>query len=136
MPIVRDPKIDTLGRLPLFAGCSVEQLAAVAAVAEHVHVERFTDLTREGDAHDGLVYVVVTGMVQVKRGHRVVAYLQDGDVVGELEVLDGTARVGTVTTVMDSELLLIDRRHLGPLLRDNPVLADRLDAIADRRRIA
>lgn len=136
MRVVRDAKIDKLSRLPIFEGLSLEKLAEISAAAEAVTIRRFTDITREGDTRDGLVYVIVHGMVQVKRGDRVLAYLQDGDVVGELAALDGGARNATVTTVVDTELMLIDRRHLVPLLEDNPVVADRLDRVADRRRVA
>ena len=136
MRVVRDAKIDKLSRLPIFEGLSLEKLAEISAAAEAVTIRRFTDITREGDTRGGLVYVIVHGMVQVKRGDRVLAYLQDGDVVGELAALDGGARNATVTTVVDTELMLIDRRHLVPLLEDNPVVADRLDRVADRRRVA
>lgn len=136
MRVVRDAKIDKLSRLPIFDGLSLEKLAEISAAAEDITIRRFTDITREGDTRDGLVYVIVHGMVQVKRGDRVLAYLQDGDVVGELAALDGGARNATVTTVVDTELMLIDRRHLGPMLEDNPVVADRLDRVADRRRVA
>ena len=136
MRVVRDAKIDKLSRLPIFEGLSLEKLAEISAAAEAVTIRRFTDITREGGTRDGLVYVIVHGMVQVKRGDRVLAYLQDGDVVGELAALDGGARNATVTTVVDTELMLIDRRHLVPLLEDNPVVADRLDRVADRRRVA
>ena len=136
MRIVRDAKIDKLSRLPIFEGLSLERLAEISAAAEDITIRRFTDITREGDTRDDLVYVIVHGMVQVKRGDRVLAYLQDGDVVGELVALDGGARSATVTTVVDTELMLIDRRHLGPLLEDNPAVADRLDRVADRRRVA
>ena len=136
MRIVRDAKIDRLSRLPLFEGCSLEQLAEISAAAESITVRRFRDVTREGDSRDDLVYLVVHGMLQVKRGDRVLAYLQDGDVVGELSALDGTPRSATVTTVVDTELLLIDRRHLLPMLEDNPGIADRLERVADQRRAA
>jgi CRP-like cAMP-binding protein len=75
-------------------------------------------------------------MVQVRRDGRVLAYLQDGDVVGELAVLDRTPRTATITTVVDTELLLIDRRHLGPVLEHNPQVAERLDRVAGVRRAA
>lgn len=136
MRIVRDPKIDRLGRLALFADCTLPELARIAAAAEDVTVPRFRDLTHEGDTHDDLVYVILDGMVQVKQGARVLAYLQDGDVVGELSALDGTPRSATVTTVVDTQLLAIDRRHLGPLLDANPRVAARLDRVADQRRAA
>ena len=81
--------------------------------------------------------MLLRGMVQLKRGDRVLAYLQDGDVVGQLDLLDDGSGPGlTVTTVVDTELLLLERRHLGPLLHDNPAFAERLDRLADRRRAA
>ena len=135
MRVVRDPKIELLARLPLFSGLSTAQLAEIGAAAEHVTVPRFRDITREGTTGD-LVYVVVAGMVQVRRSGRVLAYLQDGDVVGELSVLDRRPRTATVTTVVDTELLVIDRRHLGPLLDQHPQVADRLDRVAGPRRAA
>ena len=137
MRLVRDAKIDRLAQLPVFADCPLEELAAVAAVGEHLTVPRFREVTREGRTRDGLVYVLLRGMVQLKRGDRVLAYLQDGDVVGQLDLLDDGAGPGlTVTTVVDTELLLLERRHLGPLLHDNPAFAERLDRLADRRRAA
>ena len=132
---IRDPKIEKLARLPLFEGLPTEQLAEISAAAETVEVRRFRDIAREGASGD-MVYVIVHGMVQVKQGNRVLAYLQDGDVVGELAVLDHIPRTATVTTVADSELLLIDRRHLGPVLERNPRVAERLDRVADLRRVA
>lgn len=135
MRIARDPKIELLARLPLFAGLSTGQLAEISAAAERVTVPRFADIAHEGASGD-IVYVIVHGMVQVKRGDRVLAYLQDGDVVGELSVLDRSPRTATVTTVVDTDVLLIDRRHLGPLLERNPRVAERLDRVAGPRRAA
>ncbi len=132
---VRDPKIDTLARLPLFDGLSTTDLAAISAAAESIRVPRFQDIAREG-ARGDQVFVIVHGMVQVKRGDRVLAYLQDGDVVGELAVLDGNPRNATVTTVVDTDVMLIDRRHLGPLLDRNPQVAQRLDRVAGLHRAA
>lgn len=135
MRYVRDAKIDKLARLPLLEGLSTEQLAEISAAAETVDVGRFRDVAREGTSGDR-VYVIVHGMVQVRKSGRILAYLQDGDVVGELAVLDGGPRTATVTTVVDTELLLIDRRHLGPLLERNPRVAERLDRVAGLRRAA
>lgn len=135
MRIARDPKIELLARLPLFEGLSTEQLAEIGGVAERVRVPRFEDIAQEGASGD-TIYVIVHGMVQVMRGARILAYLQDGDVVGELSVLDRTARSATVSTVVDTDLLLIDRRHLGPLLARNPRVAERLHRVAGPRRAA
>lgn len=135
MRITRDPKIELLARLPLFEGLSTEQLAEISAAAERITVPRHADIAQEG-ADGEVVYVIVHGMVQVKRGDRILAYLQDGDVVGELSVLDRTPRTATVTTVTETDVLLIDRRHLGPLLERNPRVADRLDRVAGPRRAA
>ena len=48
MRLVRDAKIDRLAQLPVFADCPLEELAAVAAVGEHLTVPRFREVTREG----------------------------------------------------------------------------------------
>lgn len=135
MRITRDPKIELLARLPLFAGLSAAQLAEIGAAAEIVTVPRFSELAQEGTSGD-VVYVIVHGMVQVRRGERVLAYLQDGDVTGELSVLDRTPRSATISAVVDTDVLLIDRRHLGPLLARNPQVAHRLDRVAGPRRAA
>lgn len=135
MRIVRDDKIETLAGLELFRDLTTEQLAELSGAAETISLPRFRDLTHQ-DTKGDLVYVIISGMVQVKRDGRVLAYLQDGDVVGELSVLDATPRTATVTTVTDTELVVIDRRHLGPVLDDNPVVAERLDRVAGPRRAA
>ncbi len=135
MAIVRDPKIKRLATLPLFAGCSDRELAAIGAAAEQVIVTKHTELTHQGDRSDS-VYVLIDGMVQVREGDRVLAYLKDGDVVGELGTLDRTPRTATVTAIVDTEVLLIDRRHLLPLLDRSPRVGARLEAIAGPRRAA
>ncbi len=135
MKVVRDPKLARLAALPLFAGCTTRELAAIGAAAEIVTVPRLTELTHEGDRADH-VYVLLDGMVQVRQGTRVLAYLKDGDVVGELGPLDRRTRTATVTTIVDSDVLVIDRRHLLPLLDRTPAVGARLEAIAAPRRAA
>jgi CRP-like cAMP-binding protein len=135
MKLVRDPKLARIAALPLFAGCSTRELAAVGAAAELVTVPRLTELTLEGTRAEH-VYVLLDGMVQVRRGSRVLAYLKDGDVVGELGPLDRSLRTATVTTIVDSDVLIIDRRHLVPLLDRSPDIGARLEAIAAPRRAA
>lgn len=135
MAIVRDPKIQRLASLPLFAGCTTRELAAIGAAAEQLRIAKHTELTHEGDRSDS-VYVLIDGMVQVREGDRVLAYLKDGDVVGELGTLDRVPRTATVTAIVDTEVLLIDRRHLLPLLDHTPMVGARLEAIARPRRAA
>lgn len=135
MRLVTDPKLEFLARLPLFEGCNRDELAAIGAAADRITVPRHRPLALEGTSPTAL-YVIVSGIVQVRRGDRVLAYLQDGEVVGELGLLDRTPRTATVTTVVDTDLLVIDRRHLAPMLGATPRVAGRLERIARPRRAA
>lgn len=135
MRLVRDPKIELLAGIELFAGLDADDLATIGSVAEQTTIPRHTELTSEGTRAE-LVYVIIDGIAQVRRGDTVLAYLGDGDVVGELAMLDDRRRRSTVTTIVDTEALVIDRRHLGPLLQGVPRLAERIERIARPRRAA
>ena len=59
----------------------------------------------------------------------------EGEIFGEIALLDGKERTADATAATDSELLLIDRRDFVPLLRANPELATRLlSVLCDRLR--
>lgn len=127
-------KVEVLGGVRLFAGCTRRELGAVAEVVVPATAPAGTVLTREGHA-GGLAYVVVTGSCEVLRAGRRVARLGAGDVVGELSLLDGGPRTATVRTVSETELLEIAHRDLHALLRKAPDLRRRvLEALAERIR--
>jgi NTE family protein len=81
----------------------MEALRSARVEGEQVELEAGKYLFRAGDVSDAL-YIVRRGRVQVLDDDGVVADLVRGQLVGELGVLLGTARVASVRAVRDSSL--------------------------------
>jgi CRP-like cAMP-binding protein len=62
-----------------------------------------------------------------------VNHLGPGDFFGEMALLTGAPRGATVTAEEDTEILLVARPDLAPLLQANPELPERLGAVLARR---
>jgi CRP-like cAMP-binding protein len=114
----------------------LDQLLAHARV--HAYRSR-QEIFRKGSAGLGLL-VVLKGSVRISSlgpdGDQVFLNLVgEGEVFGEMTLLDGKERTADATAASDCELLLIDRRTFVPFLRANPEIALRLLAIlCDRLR--
>lgn len=114
-------KVEALRNVRLLSACTNRELAEVAALTVPASLPSGTVLTREGQA-GGLAYVIESGTCEVVRGTRVVARLGQGDVVGELSLIDGGPRTATVRAVTAVEVLEITAKDLQRLLRDAPRL--------------
>ena len=129
-------KIEFLKKIPLFAGLSKKDLAAVARVAEEVDVSSGEVILFQDDSAPA-AYVLVTADAIVRRNNRKVAELGSGAVVGELALLSDAPRTATVVATTDGTILEIHRRHFLALIGDSPALARRLLAqLADRLAVA
>jgi CRP-like cAMP-binding protein len=129
-------KVDLLAQMPLFAACSRHQLAHIAGFTVPDELPAGTVLTRQGAA-GGIAYILATGQAEVVRNGRRLALLGPGDVVGELSLIDGKPRSATVKAVTDLEVLEIDAKDLGRLLRTAPAVSrNLLQALAERLRQA
>ncbi len=62
------------------------------------------------------------------------ALLEPGSAFGEISLLTGEPRLATVRAVDEAVLIEIDKATLAPLLRANPSLVEKLDAIIRERR--
>jgi CRP-like cAMP-binding protein len=128
-----------LAATPLFAGLPSEALEALVGELALVPLEQGEFLFREGDPSDAL-YVLVEGEVALEADGppRVeMARLGPGSFLGEVALLTDQPRAVTVTALVPSELLRIDRVTLsrvlgnsGDLLR--PILRFVRDRIVDR----
>ena len=132
MARVQDARLEHLRAVPLFAGCTEEQLAHVVRASSEVEVPAQTTLYRHGDAGSEF-YLVLTGEVMVKRyGHKV-ATVGPGGCFGELARLTGARRHATVVAMADSTLLVLSQADFDELLDTVPRLAHRLLATLARR---
>jgi CRP/FNR family transcriptional regulator, cyclic AMP receptor protein len=130
--ISRKGKTDLLRKLPLFSECSKRELEAVAAVTDELRLPAGRVLMREGETGRELV-VLVEGEVAVERGGNALASRGAGDFLGELALITHRPRTATVTTTVDTRLLVISGRDFDRLVRDVPTIALKvLKAVGER----
>jgi CRP-like cAMP-binding protein len=118
-------KVEVLSQLPLFDTCSRRELGQVASISVDANRSAGTFLTREG-RDGGLLFVILEGEAEVRRGNTVIGTLRAGDVVGELSLIDGEARSASVRAVTDVHVLEIAADDLRGLVRTSPKIARNL----------
>ena len=95
------------------------------------------EIFRKGSAGLGLL-AVLKGSVKISSigpdGNRVtLSLIGEGEIFGEMALLDGKERSADATAATDCELLLIDRRDFVPFLRTHPDIALRLLGVLSER---
>ncbi len=96
-------------------------------------------VVRQGDAGDSL-FVIAAGRVQVTAqppgggAERLIAVIEAGNYFGEMSLLTGAPRSATVRTLEDTELLVLTRDALRPLLVSDPAAAERLSQTLAKRK--
>jgi CRP/FNR family transcriptional regulator len=134
-----DQRVVLLRRIPVFAGLSDDDLAAVAAVSVARRLETGAVVFREGDRSD-TCYVVRSGTARAIREHPdgrsiTLAHFGPGDIFGELAMFDDEPRSATVDTIEPTEVIAIPGRDIQRLMREYPEIAVKLStALAVRLR--
>jgi CRP-like cAMP-binding protein len=137
-------KCRILATSPFFGALSPADLKQLAGrLAERSYADQQTIFLR-GDGGSSLL-AVIEGKVRVSltsaEGKEVVlALLGPGQILGELSLLDGTARSADATAVGRCRLLALDRRDLIRVLQESPgaliglcqVLCERIRTTTDR----
>ncbi len=93
----------------------------------------------QGDAGD-VMYAIVEGAVDITRNGDVLESLVDGDIFGELALVDESPRNASAVVTKPSRLARVDQKHFTFLVHEHPtfaltvmaVLADRLRRANDR----
>ena len=127
----------------IFEGIGDDELEELVTLTRTRRLKAREVLFRKGDEARQL-YGVMSGRLTVsgagEDGKEVVfAFLDPGEVVGEVALLDDNPRSGTVEAVDDSELFSLHRRDLFPFLESHPrvtlnlagVLAARLRRLSE-----
>ena len=125
-------KVFFLKRVKLFSALPGEELAEIALITEEVEQSEGDDIIREGES-DSTLFIVVSGKVRVTKGMIVVAEMGEGDVFGELAVLDPAPRNATVTAISDVTLLRIDGQSFAEIMREKHEIAQGITRILVRR---
>ena len=110
-------KVLILKTVNLFSGTPDEILAEVATLSEEVDILAGDTIFAKGDEGD-CMYIIVGGKVKAHDGDHIFNTLQDGDVFGEMAVLDPKPRVASITTLEDTRLLRLDQQPFYELMED------------------
>jgi CRP/FNR family transcriptional regulator len=130
-------RVGLLGRVPVLADLSPEDLEQVAEVS---HPRRFGAgeiVFREGDASN-TCYIVRSGHARAVREHAdgrqlALATFGPGDIFGELAMFDDERRSATVEAIEALEVLAIMGADMRRLMEHRPRLAIALAAALSRR---
>lgn len=97
-----------------------------------------SQLVRQGDVGD-VMYLILRGRLRVERSHPsltvplVLAELGDGDIVGEMGILDSHRRAATVIAIEQTEALEVTAEALRRLLDRYPAASRRILELLTRR---
>jgi CRP-like cAMP-binding protein len=127
-------RVIALHKVRLFAAIPGRILAAVARHTTEVNVQAGERVIEEGALEDHL-FALVSGRLRVHRGDLSLAILEAGASVGELAALVPEPRSASVTALVPSTLLRIEKPVLDELLLDWPELATGvIEALVDMLR--
>jgi CRP-like cAMP-binding protein len=134
----RIPKsvIERLGRVPLFSGCSQDELRSIARLGTPLEVDVGKVLTEQGSSGREF-FLVLEGKAECTTGRKSLALFGPGDYFGELALLEGGSRTATVTATTPMRVLVLSITEFSDLLRTSPSVSVKLLAnLAGRLRRA
>ena len=131
-----DSDLDHLAAIPLFGGCTKEELQLISQKAERVSFSAGQVLTKQGSLGYEF-FVIVDGEAEVSRDGKVVATLGPGNYAGELALLDREPRNATITAKTDVKAILLGYQEFWSVLSAAPGLDKKmLVTMAKRLRAA
>jgi CRP-like cAMP-binding protein len=130
-------RVSLLGRVPVFAELSAEDLAAVAELSHPRQFDAGEVVFREGDASN-TCYIVRSGHARAVREHAdgralALATFGPGEMFGELAMFDDERRSATVEAIEPLEALAVMGADMRRLMARRPQLAIALAAALARR---
>ncbi|MBI2862805.1 MAG: cyclic nucleotide-binding domain-containing protein [Chloroflexi bacterium] len=129
---------DELRKVSLFSSISLNGLSALESQGQPRAFPAGHELMRQGKPGQTM-YVILKGRVRVERSHPdiqeplVLSEMGQGEVVGEMALLDGEPRLATVTAIEDLETLEISADALTSTMLQFPDIAAALLHILSRR---
>ncbi|MEQ8701005.1 Crp/Fnr family transcriptional regulator [Bauldia litoralis] len=111
----------------LFGGLDEADLRRLAGIARESNLAATETLFDQGDESDGL-YIVVSGIIRIyltadDTREATINLLEEGEVIGEMALLDGLPRSAGAAALTDAKLIFIPREPFMSLLDTTPRLA-------------
>jgi len=126
--------VPLLSSVPLFSGMKKKHLQAIAKAGKELSYEPGTTVVGEGEGGVGL-YIILDGLVEVRRKGKVLARLGKGQFFGEMSLLDGKPRSADVVAVERTSCFGLTSWSFIGLVKTNPEIAvNLLKELAGRLR--
>jgi CRP-like cAMP-binding protein len=124
------PVLGSLAAIPFFGGLDADALERLAATMRTRRFRRGEVIFHIGDPGDAL-FVIVSGEVKIslpsETGEEaILATLRDGDVFGELALLDGAPRSASATALSATEAVVLPRDRFRELIATEAGVRDAL----------
>ena len=129
-----DPKVEALGRVPLFARCTHKELEFLASRTDEVDIKANHTLIKQGSPSDTF-YVLLDGEATVNVDGNPRPALHTGDFFGEISMLDrGPASATVVTTTPVRAMVMSHAQFRDAVKGNDALLSTVIAAAADRLR--
>ncbi len=120
---------DALSRVTDFDAATIEKLAGVG---RPVNIPEGWAVVIEGTPADK-AYIILEGTMEVRRKKEPIAELSDGDVIGEMALVNGKLRNATVVAKTPVKALHLTDTDVAELLEHDPDFASKLQQKATER---
>ena len=130
--LMADPRTQAFGRVPLFNGLSVKELAAIAASAQERDAAPGDILTEQGSAGDEF-FIVDSGEIEIRQDGRELRRLGPGDYLGEIALVFGGSRTATAVAAAPSHLFVLHKDAFDRMIKSQPRIEDKILATVSER---
>lgn len=132
MPLHKDVKAELIRSIPLFAGCTPDEIHEVAAIADEIDLREGKQLAKENtEGHEFVV--IIEGTAAVSHGPEVVNRMGPGDWFGEVALLNGGPRTATVVATSPLHALVIEGHRFTQLMEHAPHIRAKIDRVMAQR---
>lgn len=121
---VKQAIIDYLINISLFDELSPNELAVTADYMNFFEFEKGKTLFKEGDAGDYVCFIVEGGVEIIKstatKKKAVIATIRKGSTLGEMSIIDNTARSASARAKVDTTLVILSKKGFNVILDKHP----------------
>lgn len=118
---------------PLFAPFNKSDRRMLVEKFRARDVQKGDVLIKEGERSDGL-YIVLSGEVEVKKANQLLAHLKEGEIFGEMSLLQKTPASATVQASKRTSLLRLPREQFDELVLSHPQILMLVSELTDTRK--
>jgi CRP-like cAMP-binding protein len=123
---------DFIARVPIFASCTPEEIAEIAAVAQDGFFQPSQIIVTQGTPGQAF-YLILSGTVEILRDGVSLGGFGPGDFFGEMSLLDSAPRSATIRAIDQVACLMLSSWDFKAVLQRHPSIAIKLLEVLSRR---